>query len=177
VKPGQVGELYVRNKMLVAGYHNDAAATEQSMIDGFFSVGDLARCDVSGHYFIEGRKRDMVISGGVNVYPAEVEGVLEQHPASPSARWSACRSRVGRARPRLRREEGGLEPRRGRAQGVRARAAGGGEGAARLRVHRGLAPKSHGKSAEARAFATSRDRTAVTFRSTERCTADPLLRA
>lgn len=80
VKPGEVGELYVRNKMLVAGYHNDDAATEQSMIDGFFSVGDLARCDVSGHYFIEGRKRDMVISGGVNVYPAEVEGALEQHP-------------------------------------------------------------------------------------------------
>jgi len=81
VPPGQVGELFVRNKMLVAGYHNDAAATEQSMLDGFFSVGDLARCDVSGHYFIEGRKRDMVISGGVNVYPAEVEGALEQHPA------------------------------------------------------------------------------------------------
>jgi fatty-acyl-CoA synthase len=80
VKLGEVGELYVRNKMLVAGYHNDAAATEQSMIDGFFSVGDLARCDVSGNYFIEGRKRDMVISGGVNVYPAEVEGALEQHP-------------------------------------------------------------------------------------------------
>jgi fatty-acyl-CoA synthase len=80
VKPGLVGELYVKNKMLVAGYHNDSAATEQSMNDGFFSVGDLARADVSGHYFIEGRKRDMVISGGVNVYPAEVEGALEQHP-------------------------------------------------------------------------------------------------
>jgi len=80
VKPGEVGELYVKNQMLVAGYHNDAAATEQSMIDGFFSVGDLARRDASGHFFIEGRKRDMVISGGVNVYPAEVEGVLEQHP-------------------------------------------------------------------------------------------------
>jgi fatty-acyl-CoA synthase len=80
VKPGEVGELYVKNKMLVAGYHDDEAATEQSMIDGFFSVGDLARRDVSGHFFIEGRKRDMVISGGVNVYPAEVEGVLEQHP-------------------------------------------------------------------------------------------------
>jgi len=80
VKPGDVGELYVKNKMLVAGYHNDDAATEQSMIEGFFSVGDLARRDVSGHYFIEGRKRDMVISGGVNVYPAEVEGALEQHP-------------------------------------------------------------------------------------------------
>ena len=50
------------------------------MVDGFFSVGDLARRDASGHYFLEGRKRDMVISGGVNVYPAEVEGVLEQHP-------------------------------------------------------------------------------------------------
>jgi fatty-acyl-CoA synthase len=55
------------------------------MLDGFFSVGDLARRDASGHYFIEGRKRDMVISGGVNVYPAEVEGVLEQHPAIAEA--------------------------------------------------------------------------------------------
>ncbi len=80
VLEGKVGELYVKNKMLVAGYHNDVAATNESMLDGFFSVGDLARLDASGHYFIEGRKRDMVISGGVNVYPAEVEGVLEQHP-------------------------------------------------------------------------------------------------
>ena len=50
------------------------------MKDGFFSVGDLARCDRDGRFFIEGRKRDMIISGGVNVYPAEVEGVLEAHP-------------------------------------------------------------------------------------------------
>lgn len=80
VPDGRVGELYVKNKMLVAGYHEDDEATKQSMLDGYFSVGDLARRDVSGHFFIEGRKRDMVISGGVNVYPAEVEGVLEQHP-------------------------------------------------------------------------------------------------
>jgi fatty-acyl-CoA synthase len=80
VRPGTVGELYVRNQMLVAGYHKDAEATRSSMNEGFFSVGDLARCDRDGRYFIEGRKRDMVISGGVNVYPAEVEGVLEQHP-------------------------------------------------------------------------------------------------
>jgi fatty-acyl-CoA synthase len=80
VAPGEVGELYAKNQMLVAGYHDDPAATAASMRDGFFSVGDLARRDASGHYFIEGRKRDMVISGGVNVYPAEVEGVLEQHP-------------------------------------------------------------------------------------------------
>ena len=80
VPDGDVGELYVKNKMLVAGYHDDEDATKASMLGGFFSVGDLARRAPSGHYFIEGRKRDMVISGGVNVYPAEVEGVLEQHP-------------------------------------------------------------------------------------------------
>ena len=80
VKNGEVGELFVKNNMLVAGYHKDEQATQGSMKDGFFSVGDLARKDRDGRYFIEGRKRDMVISGGVNVYPAEVEGVLETHP-------------------------------------------------------------------------------------------------
>ncbi|HEX3771881.1 MAG TPA: AMP-binding protein [Polyangiaceae bacterium] len=80
VGPGEVGELYARNKLLVAGYHNDSESTKKSMRDGFFSVGDLARRDRDGRYFIEGRKRDMIISGGVNVYPAEVEGVLEANP-------------------------------------------------------------------------------------------------
>jgi fatty-acyl-CoA synthase len=80
VKDGDVGELFVKNKLLVAGYHKDEAATRDSMLDGFFSVGDLARKDRDGRYFIEGRKRDMVISGGVNVYPVEIEGVLEHHP-------------------------------------------------------------------------------------------------
>jgi fatty-acyl-CoA synthase len=81
VAVGEVGELYARNKMLVAGYHNDAEATRSSMRDGFFSVGDLARRDSEGRFFIEGRKRDMIISGGVNVYPAEVEAAIEGHPA------------------------------------------------------------------------------------------------
>jgi acyl-CoA synthetase (AMP-forming)/AMP-acid ligase II len=77
----QVGELYVKSPMLVTGYHADPEATRQSMRDGYFSVGDLARRDARGCYHIEGRKRDMIISGGVNVYPAEVEQVLEAHPA------------------------------------------------------------------------------------------------
>jgi fatty-acyl-CoA synthase len=77
---GEVGELFVKNDMMVAGYHNDASATAASQREGYFSVGDLARVDAAGRYFIEGRKRDMIISGGVNVYPAEVEGVLEEHP-------------------------------------------------------------------------------------------------
>lgn len=80
VAPGSVGELYVRNPLLVEGYHRDDKATNDSMRDGFFTVGDLARVDRNGRYFIEGRKRDMIISGGVNVYPAEVEGVLDSHP-------------------------------------------------------------------------------------------------
>jgi fatty-acyl-CoA synthase len=79
VPEGEVGELYVRSTMLVAGYHDDPASTRASMRDGFFSVGDLARRDAGGRYFLEGRARDMIISGGVNVYPAEVEAVLEQH--------------------------------------------------------------------------------------------------
>jgi fatty-acyl-CoA synthase len=80
VAVGDVGELFVKNDLLIAGYHRDDEATRASMAFGYFSVGDLARQDAAGRYFLEGRKRDMIISGGVNVYPAEVEGVLEQHP-------------------------------------------------------------------------------------------------
>ena len=80
VKDGEVGELFVKNAMLVAGYHGNPDAMRESMHGGHFSVGDLARRDPDGRYFIEGRKRDMVISGGVNVYPAEVENALEEHP-------------------------------------------------------------------------------------------------
>ena len=79
VAPGQTGELFVKSPMLVAGYHEDETATRASMRDGYFSVGDLAHVDAGGLYHIDGRRRDMVISGGVNVYPAEVEEVLSRH--------------------------------------------------------------------------------------------------
>jgi acyl-CoA synthetase (AMP-forming)/AMP-acid ligase II len=81
VPDGEVGELFVKSEQLVAGYHADEAATRGSMRDGYFSVGDLARRDGRGCYHIEGRKRDMIISGGINVYPAEVEAVIDTHPA------------------------------------------------------------------------------------------------
>ncbi len=80
VAPGAVGELYARSSMLVEGYHADDEATRSSMRDGHFSVGDLATVDAAGRYTICGRQRDMVISGGVNVYPAEVEGTIDAHP-------------------------------------------------------------------------------------------------
>ncbi|MBI2892798.1 MAG: AMP-binding protein [Deltaproteobacteria bacterium] len=85
VSPGEVGELYVTNATLMAGYHADEAATRGSRLGKHFSVGDLARRDADGYYYIAGRKRDMIISGGVNVYPREVEDVLERHPAIAEA--------------------------------------------------------------------------------------------
>lgn len=81
VPDGEVGELFVRSEQLVTGYHADEKATRSSMREGYFSVGDLARRDARGCYHIEGRKRDMIITGGVNVYPAEVEAALDTHPA------------------------------------------------------------------------------------------------
>lgn len=81
VAPGEVGELFVKSGNLVHGYHRNPTATDDATRDGYFSVGDLARRDSRGNLFIEGRKRDMIISGGVNVYPREVEAVLAEHRA------------------------------------------------------------------------------------------------
>jgi len=80
VPQGQVGELFVQNNMLVDGYYRNKKATEDSFHNGFLSVGDMAFMDEEGYYYIVDRKKDMVISGGVNVYPAEVEIELNHHP-------------------------------------------------------------------------------------------------
>jgi acyl-CoA synthetase (AMP-forming)/AMP-acid ligase II len=74
------GELMVRNSWLAEYYHRPDA-TGKSLHDGFFSVGDIAYRDSEGYYFICDRQIDMVISGGTNIYPAEVEAVLHAHPA------------------------------------------------------------------------------------------------
>ena len=81
VPAGQVGEVYVRNSMLIGGYHKNRDATDKSIRDGFFSVGDLGRLDGDGFLYMESRKHDMVISGGVNIYPREIEDHLHTHPA------------------------------------------------------------------------------------------------
>jgi fatty-acyl-CoA synthase len=77
---GGIGELYVRNSMLITGYHGDKASTDKAMKEGFFSVGDLARVDSDGFVYLASRVHDMVISGGVNIYPAEIEEHLHRHP-------------------------------------------------------------------------------------------------
>ncbi|HEX3762607.1 MAG TPA: AMP-binding protein, partial [Kofleriaceae bacterium] len=80
VATGEVGELYARNSMLITGYHRTAEATAASPRAGLFSVGDLARRDADGYYYLESRKHDLVISGGVNIYPREIEDHLCAHP-------------------------------------------------------------------------------------------------
>jgi acyl-CoA synthetase (AMP-forming)/AMP-acid ligase II len=78
---GEVGQLYVKNSMLITGYYKNDDATRDSLLDDFFTVGDMCRVDEEGYYYIVDRKKDMVISGGVNIYPAEIEAVLRAHPA------------------------------------------------------------------------------------------------
>jgi fatty-acyl-CoA synthase len=82
---GVIGELYVRNRLLVEGYHADEAATRAAQRDGFMSVGDLAWRDADGYYYLAERKVDLVISGGVNIYPLEIEQRLHEHPAVSDA--------------------------------------------------------------------------------------------
>jgi acyl-CoA synthetase (AMP-forming)/AMP-acid ligase II len=80
VADGEPGEFMVRNTWL-AEYYNRPDATGKSLHDGFFSVGDVAYRDAEGYYYICDRRIDMIISGGVNIYPAEVEAVLHEHPS------------------------------------------------------------------------------------------------
>jgi acyl-CoA synthetase (AMP-forming)/AMP-acid ligase II len=80
VADGEPGEFMVRNSWL-AEYYQRPDATGRSLHEGFFSVGDIAYRDADGYYFICDRQVDMVISGGVNIYPAEIEAVLHAHPA------------------------------------------------------------------------------------------------
>ena len=81
VKQGEIGELYACNSTMIAGYHRNEEATRSSQRDGHFSVGDMGRVDADGYYYLESRKHDMVISGGVNIYPREIEDHLHTHPA------------------------------------------------------------------------------------------------
>jgi len=93
------GELVVRGPNVFVGYLDNDAATEAAFADGWLLTGDLAERDAEGFYRIAGRLKDLVVSGGENVYPAEIEDVLHDHPAVleaavvgvPDERWGeAC---------------------------------------------------------------------------------------
>jgi O-succinylbenzoate-CoA ligase len=95
VAPGGSGEVLVRGGHVMQGYWNRPDATADTIRNGWLHTGDLATVDAEGYVYIQDRKKDMIISGGENIYPAEVENVILSHPqvrdvaviGQPSARW------------------------------------------------------------------------------------------
>ncbi|WP_457638139.1 long-chain-fatty-acid--CoA ligase [Oceanithermus sp.] len=83
--PGEVGELAVKGPNVMLGYWNRPEETAQTLKDGWLFTGDVARMDEEGYFYIVDRKKDMIIAGGYNIYPREVEEVLYQHPAVKEA--------------------------------------------------------------------------------------------
>lgn len=91
----EIGEIEVKGANVMAGYWRNPKATAETLRDGWLATGDLGRRDADGNYYIVGRKKDLIISGGVNIYPADVENVLAEHPdvaevavfGAPDPRW------------------------------------------------------------------------------------------
>ena len=92
--PGQVGELIVKGPQVMQGYWNQPEATDEVLRDGWLYSGDIARMDEDGYFYIEDRKKDLIITAGYNVYPREVEEVLYQHPKVLEASVVGVPSRV-----------------------------------------------------------------------------------
>jgi fatty-acyl-CoA synthase len=80
VPVGEVGEIVYRAPTLMSGYWNNPEATAEAFAGGWFHSGDLVRMDEEGYVWVVDRKKDMIISGGENIYCAEVENVLADHP-------------------------------------------------------------------------------------------------
>ena len=79
--PDHVGELLIKGFVVMNGYHDDPVATSQTLVNGWLHTGDLGYVDDDGFYYIVDRIKDMIIRGGFNVYPRELEEVLYRHPA------------------------------------------------------------------------------------------------
>ncbi len=80
VKQGEVGELCVRGPGVMTGYYNNPEATAEVLKDGWLFTGDMAVQDPDGFYFLVDRKKDVIVSGGENIYPVEIENFLSEHP-------------------------------------------------------------------------------------------------
>jgi acyl-CoA synthetase (AMP-forming)/AMP-acid ligase II len=107
VARGQTGELIIYGSHVCAGYWRNPEATAKALQNGWFHTGDMARQDEDGFYYMAGRYKDMIISGGENVYAAEVETIFLEHPAVreaaliglPDEKWGEVGLMVVVARP------------------------------------------------------------------------------
>lgn len=81
IQPGEVGEIIVRGDDIMKGYWNAPDLTAEAIVNGYYLTGDLATVDDEGYIYIVDRKKEMMICGGFNIYPAEIEQVLFAHPA------------------------------------------------------------------------------------------------
>jgi long-chain acyl-CoA synthetase len=82
---GEIGEIVVRGHNVMKGYWGNPDATQETITDGWLRTGDLAKVDEDGYFYIVDRKKDMIIRGGFNVYPREIEEVFYEHPAVAEA--------------------------------------------------------------------------------------------
>jgi acyl-CoA synthetase (AMP-forming)/AMP-acid ligase II len=81
LRPGEVGELICRGPNVMKGYYGNPEGTRETIRNGWLYTGDLARMDEEGFFYIVDRKKEMIVSGGENIYPREIEEVLITHPA------------------------------------------------------------------------------------------------
>jgi len=101
VERGEVGELLVRGPMVMDGYLDNPEATAATLEpDGWLHTGDLVRQDIDGYFFVVDRAKEVIISGGYNIYPAEVERVIAQHPAVAMVAVAAMRDEARGQAPR-----------------------------------------------------------------------------
>jgi fatty-acyl-CoA synthase len=80
VAPGESGELWVRGPNVMGGYWNQPSTTAEALVDGWYRSGDVGHADTDGYLWIDDRKKEVIISGGENIYPAELENLLAEHP-------------------------------------------------------------------------------------------------
>ncbi len=107
VPAGGEGEILLRGPHTCAGYWNKPEATAKAFAGGWFNTGDLGQVDSDGHFSIVGRLKDMIISGGANIYPAEIERAIEGHPAVagvavigvPDAKWGEVGKAIVELKP------------------------------------------------------------------------------